>query len=224
MRRFLAIAICSFACSKDEWSKPECPDASCPLPVALSAADSDELRTFDEALAAAKRCPGGIPAPFYSWGTCADGKRFVTPGGGFAGRTEYFQGDQLVGVTTYTDDSFECDCSATVAGDTACESPTTEPLCVANADAGATYLGASDGVRCSADGVRETSFDGPWVAVETCLSSAFCNPGGCAAAPCGAGETRCNDAAFERCSDDQTAWVVISQCSSPAQCGPSGCG
>jgi len=227
MRHILAVALCFVACSKDQDARLGCPDAGCPMQVALSAAYSDEMPTFDEALAAAKRCPNGIPAPFYNWGTCADGKRFVTPGGGFAGRTEYFQGNQLVGVATYSDVGIDCNCTTTVAGDTACESPATQPFCVASADAGAAYLGASSAAfRCTESGVLQSSSSGPWVDLETCIGPAFCDPigGFCFSRPCNPGETRCNGAAFERCSDDRTAWVVTSQCSGPAQCGPGGCG
>jgi len=106
MRRFLLLVL-AFGCGGD--SDNECEKLYEPwelYPQDLEPTDpmGRPWPTYSEALAAMTPCD---LIPVFQ-GTCSDGKRFLQRNGGYTGETRYYDGERLVGITSYSDIIIEC--------------------------------------------------------------------------------------------------------------------
>lgn len=98
-------------------SDGDLPPEDCEPPLPATNDDGDPWPTYAEANAALERCEDD--ASIRRRGTCADGKLFIETLGNFAGDTQYFVGETLVGLRRFSDVVFSC--SEYRFGDARCE-------------------------------------------------------------------------------------------------------
>jgi hypothetical protein len=110
-----------------------------------------------------------------------------------------------------------------------CISDSAGPHCLAQScSSGESHCEGATPLVCNA------AHDG-WDELPACLSAAHCSsdPATCAgpapcclAAPCHAGEMRCNQGVMQRCNTEQTDWDTVASCETPDLClaGLSACG
>lgn len=119
MNRWILLFAAALGCSDGDLPPEDC---SPPLP---SSDDSgNPWPTYTQASAALADCSEG--AFTRRRGTCSDGKAFLERSGGFSGETQYFAGEELVGLFRYTDVVFSCE--AFMFGDAECDEASVEEL------------------------------------------------------------------------------------------------
>jgi hypothetical protein len=106
MRQFLLLAV-ALGCGGD--SRDECDELYEPwelYPQELEPKDpmGRPWPTYSDALAGLTPCD----LISISRGTCSDGKRFLETNGGYTGQTRYYDGERLVGMTSFSDVIIEC--------------------------------------------------------------------------------------------------------------------
>jgi len=100
------------------------PPEDCDPPLPSTNDEGDAWPTYTDANATLTDCSeDGLTR---RRGTCSDGKAFIERSGTFTGDTQYFAGEELVGLLRYTDVVFSCD--AYRFGDTECEQVSLEEV------------------------------------------------------------------------------------------------
>lgn len=118
MRRLLLLAFV-LGCDNDK--------SDCNQPLPSTDEDGAPWPSYTTATAELADC-GQLEGYYYERrsGSCSDGKRFIERGGGFVGNTLYFEGEVVVGRTTWSDVVFECE--SWHCGDTRCDQVDVEEI------------------------------------------------------------------------------------------------
>ncbi|MEY2929564.1 MAG: hypothetical protein RL033_313 [Pseudomonadota bacterium] len=128
--------------------------SECGSPLGGIGSDGEPWPTWSQSLAEAQACPADVGSVLR--GACADGKQFISTNGGFGGGTRYFRGEDLVGLTSYTDvGTGPCQCPFERFRGTLesvrCDTPVFEALCQ-TASPETFYAPFSQGIaECSCD-------------------------------------------------------------------------